>query len=280
VPIGGSRVGHLEFSLIPPGEYPAMTLRLSQAGIPDRQIAREAETTPAGRAVLRFVLLDAPCALAVEPALVVELSPEIQETELEIVKSRVGSKGVFVLEIGRKRAAAPEPAETPWQVFLRAGNEFWLPCRLSSEPDQPRVRFSRLEPGIYTLDGRLRGEERSLSATGKASPLAGQEHAFAAQGETAEQMPIEPLRIHLSDPPVDAVLEGSSTGGSYVTFFTEDKDTAAKKLRYQLGAETGRIVWEETATAGLWRSDHPLSLPAQQAVELAPSLVITEAAKA
>src|SRR5262245_43172946 len=67
VPIGGSRVAHLEFKLIPPGEYPAMNLRLYQAGKGDRQIVRETQTSSAGQAMLRFVLMDVSCGVEVLP---------------------------------------------------------------------------------------------------------------------------------------------------------------------------------------------------------------------
>jgi hypothetical protein len=59
IPFGETKIGHVEFNLLPSGDYPPLNISLARKGA-QREIRREVMRTKPGAAILRYLLLDHP----------------------------------------------------------------------------------------------------------------------------------------------------------------------------------------------------------------------------
>jgi formylglycine-generating enzyme required for sulfatase activity len=143
------------------------------------------------------------------------------------------------------------------RIFLRSGNEIYLPGSISGEGGRLHVGFRRLKARYFTVE--VERVEAEGGSVGEESAEVQEWDAFAAASHKVESPPIEPLTVYFSEWPIRAVLEASASEGCVLTFSTEDSSTAEIKLRYRVGTAAGPIVWEQTKAA-MWQSRHPLQL--------------------
>ena len=111
-------------------------------------------------------------------------------------------------------------------------------------------------------------QEEDGGVSGGVSRSAEEPFALAAESGLAEQPPFERLVAEFPEISIQVVVEAARSGGTWLTFVTEDAEQASKLFGFKLGPATGRVEWQRTASGVKWRSEHEVDLPPQKARDL------------
>ena len=160
-----------------------------------------------------------------------------------------------------------------WYVLLD------VPCSMEAEMAAPSPERQGETPRLRVGRGPRRnscvipGSPSSRFPSGSDVPRAnslreGDYVVLQASPASGKQAPFERLVVDFKELSIAVVIEAARSGGTWITFITEDGRQAAKVFNFKLGPAEGRIDWQPTASGRKWRSEYEVDLPPQTAVEL------------